>query len=267
MHLVHLHSISAVGTWADFTHLQWPRLLLLGYLEKDHGWKWQIKRKRCWATFLVLRGQAFCDPWPAPRQPRILWRGLWSRSFPPPRLFLDCAVQSAAYNDWEENEKSFWPQKKKKKKNLGNEKFSQNPYFISLKGFVEAGLRGRRRHMWASPLTLCLRRFFDVPPLAAFAETNLQSSLSSLLPLDPASHASAALPSPNKPLMRPNLLPPLSFSFLFLSFHTQRHTISRTHKLPTVQSSHLTLWRLCHSSFPPLEKRGGGTDRRRKWHR
>lgn len=43
--------------------------------------------------------------------------------------------------------KSRFGPKRRRKKNLGNETFSQNPYFISLKGFVEAGLRGRRRHM------------------------------------------------------------------------------------------------------------------------
>lgn len=37
------HSISAVATWADFTHLQRPGLLLPCFPEHDHGWKWQIK--------------------------------------------------------------------------------------------------------------------------------------------------------------------------------------------------------------------------------
>lgn len=100
---------------------------------------------------------------------------------------------------------------------MGNETFSQNLYcfFIFFKGSCWARATSMAPHIWVSPLTLYSSCFFDVPPLAIFAETSLQSLLSFLLPLDPASHGSVALPYLNKPLMRPNLL-------LFTS-HTHTH--------------------------------------------
>lgn len=97
----------------------------------------------------------------------------------------------------------------------------------------------------ASPLTLCLCRLFDVPPLAAFAETNLQSSLSSQLPLDPASHASTALPSPNKPLMRPNLPALFSCPFsklLHLKTHDRPVFLTQTTCGPHIWHSGFSRW-------------------------
>lgn len=207
------HSISAVATWVDFPHLQRPFLLLPCYTEPHHWWKWQIKRKSCWETILVQWGQAICDPWLASRQPQSLWRCPWCRPLPPPHLFLDlkCAIQSYAYSDLERNLTWFGTQKK----SLWNWALSRN-FSEHLFHFPER-FRGwptftAPAHV-CEPINWCLFRFFDVPALAAFAEANLQSSLSFLLPLDPASHASAALPSPYKPLMRP-ILP----FYLFLSF-------------------------------------------------
>lgn len=91
---------------------------------------------------------------------------------------------------------------------MGHETFSQNPYcfFIFFKGFCWARATSMAQHIWVSPLTLYSSCFFDVLPHAVFAETSLQSRPSFLLPLDPASHGSVALPSISKPLMRPNLL-------------------------------------------------------------
>lgn len=105
------------------------------------------------------------------------------------------------------------------RKMMGNETFSPNPYclFIFFKGFCWARSTSMAPHIRVSPLTLYSSCFFDVPPHAVFAETSLQSRLSSPLPLDPASHGSVALPSPNKPLMRPNLL-------FFSPAHAHTHT-------------------------------------------
>lgn len=203
-------------------------------------WKWQIKRKSCWVTVLVLRTGGL---WPLSR---------FSTATKPLERPVESLLASTWVVSWLKmcgwrrhlqwlggKWKVVWAPKEEEE-NQGNETFSENPYFISLKGFVEAGLCGRRQHMWASPLTLCLCCFFDVPPLAAFAQTNLQSSLSSQLPLDPASHASAALPSPNKPLMRPNLPSLIScpfFKFPHLKTHYRPVILTQT----THQSSYLTL--------------------------
>lgn len=154
-----------------------------------------------------------------PLTPQSLWRGLLSHSVPPPLLFLDlkCAVQSGARSDWEGNEKSFGPQKKKKKKKI----WKWNIFSESLFHFLERFCGGRPT--WTAPahvsepINFVLVPFLWCPSSRAFAQTNLQSSLSSQLPLDPSSHASAALPSPNKPLMRPTDPPPF---FLVLFFHT-----------------------------------------------
>lgn len=107
-------------------------------------------------------------------------------------------------------------------KMMGNETLSQNPYcfFIFFKGFCWARATSMAPHIWVSPLTLYFSCFFDVPPHGVFAETSLQSRLSFLLPLDPASHGSIALPSLNKPLMRPNLL-------FFANTHTHTYPMFR----------------------------------------
>lgn len=158
---------------------------------------------------------------------------------------------------------------------MGNEIISSgSPLLFSthLKGFVQPRLHEWPLHIWVSPLTLYFLAFLWCPSLAVFAETSLQIpallQASSLLPLDPPSHGSAALSYPNKLLMRPNHA--RTRSVLRVVLQTLVALVQQKKKkknLPLHLSTFYTSRPLSLPFISTALNVGNSTDHEQRWHR